>query len=549
MGGLQNFVLFVILLGVLITVHELGHFLVAKWLNVKVLRFSIGFGPKIVGFTRGETEYRIAWLPLGGYVKMAGELPYDELNPEDASRGFLAQPPWKRALIVVAGPVFNLVFPILIYFFTFLGQHEFAATRIADVQPGLPAAVAGIKPGDKIVSVEGEQVLTFNQLQDALAERGGVETRVTVERDGKTFDATLTPAHSFETGDLESTTRGRVGISVSSPPPLIGVEPGSPAANAGLKTFDKIVAVNGQPVKDLATLAEVLAKAEGALKLTVLRLEAQGLPGLFISNPRLIDVQMEKQPGEGLAAIGADRSDLYLSKVYDGSPAEKAGLREGDRLVAVNGKQLTSFGSFQAAIGHAKDQDGKPVPFELEWRSGGEMRKGMLKVGEFDVIDVMGQKLPTTAVGVGASYIAGMHVTQAAEKVKVTFGPMKALALGTERLWEDIRKIGLVLAKLVTGDLSTDTLGGPIMMYQLAGKASELGMEYFLGLMAIISVNLGIMNLLPIPILDGFALLSAIWEGIRRRPIPMRAREIANMVGLAMLVILMVLVFKNDLTR
>ena len=136
----QSIVSFVVLLGVLITVHELGHFLIAKALNVKVLRFSIGFGPKIVGFTRGETEYRIAWLPLGGYVKMAGELPYDELAPEDASRGFLAQPPWKRALIVVGGPLFNLVFPILIYFFFFIQPQQLPSTQVRYVQNESPAA-------------------------------------------------------------------------------------------------------------------------------------------------------------------------------------------------------------------------------------------------------------------------------------------------------------------------------------------------------------------------------------------------------------------------
>src|SRR5438309_11401405 len=136
---------FLLFLGVLVFVHELGHFLVAKWLNVKVLRFSIGFGPRIFGFTRGETEYRISWIPLGGYVKMAGEQPYEELPPEEAKRGFLAQAPWKRALIVAAGPVFNLVFPVLVYFFVFLGAHETLSTRVGSVEPGLPAAEAHLQ--------------------------------------------------------------------------------------------------------------------------------------------------------------------------------------------------------------------------------------------------------------------------------------------------------------------------------------------------------------------------------------------------------------------
>lgn len=541
--GLQSFVLFVILLGVLITVHELGHFLVAKWLNVKVLRFSIGFGPKIVAFTRGETEYRIAWIPLGGYVKMAGELPHDEVSPEEASRGFLAQPPWKRALIVVAGPVFNLVFPILIYFFIFFGNHQVESTRVMEVQPGLPAAAAGIKPGDRIVSVEGVQVTSFRQLEDALDQRMGQATRVLVDRDGKQFEATLTPAETFESGDLESDVKGRVGISPSSPPAVIGVEEGGTAWNAGLRPFDRVLAVNGKGVQDVRTLISALEEARGTVSLQVARLESLALPGVPVANPKIVTVEVQKQEGEGLATIGAERSDLYLSMVFPNAPAAKAGLQAGDRLVSVDGKPLTSFGSFQTAVARAQGK-----PFTLQWRSGGELKSAQLQVGEFERIDPMGQKIPTQGVGVTAYFPIGAYSPQN-DLVTVNFGVGEALKMSATRLVKDVRMIGMVLGRLVTGSIPFETVGGPIMMFQMASKATELGLEYYLGLMAIISVNLGIMNLLPIPVLDGFALLSAIWEGIRRRPIPMRAREVANMVGLAMLVILMVLVFKNDLTR
>src|SRR5688572_8105813 len=154
----------ILLLGILIFVHEMGHFLVAKALNVKVLRFSIGFGPKIVAFQRGETEYRVAWVPLGGYVKMAGEQPYEELSPEEARRGFLAQPPWKRMLIVAAGPVFNLVFPVLVFFVVFLGSHQEISTRVGSLEPGMPAAEAGILPGDRVLAVDGNKVLSYGEL-------------------------------------------------------------------------------------------------------------------------------------------------------------------------------------------------------------------------------------------------------------------------------------------------------------------------------------------------------------------------------------------------
>src|SRR5512140_2627179 len=162
-----------LLLGVLVVVHELGHFLVAKLLNVYVPRFSVGFGPALFRWERGETEYWIAALPLGGYVKMAGDVPNEELAPEDAARGFLAQAPWKRALIVAAGPVFNLVFPVLVYFFVFFGAHQALSTRVGSVEPGLPAAAAGLQPGDRIVAVDGRKVTTFQDVQDALQDLYG----------------------------------------------------------------------------------------------------------------------------------------------------------------------------------------------------------------------------------------------------------------------------------------------------------------------------------------------------------------------------------------
>src|SRR5260370_34545927 len=167
----QNLAYTLVLLGVLVFVHELGHFLVAKAVNVKVLPFSSGFGTRIFGFTKGETEYRVAWWPLGGYVKMAGELPQDELSPEEAKRGFLAQAPWKRALIVTAGPAFNLLFPVLAYFLLFLGTHQQISTRIGSGEPGLPAAEARLPPRGRVLAQDGGKVRSFEEIRTHLQPR------------------------------------------------------------------------------------------------------------------------------------------------------------------------------------------------------------------------------------------------------------------------------------------------------------------------------------------------------------------------------------------
>src|SRR4051812_33290680 len=229
----------VLLLGVLIFVHESGHFLVAKALGVKVLRFSIGFGPPIVAFTRGDTEYRIAWFPLGGYVKMAGEQPYDELPPEEAKYGFLAQAPWKRMLIVAAGPVFNLVFPVLVFFIVLLGLSEHATTLVGAVEPGMPAAEAGMRPGDRIVTIEGRKGELFEDVSEALQPRYDRPTVITVDRGGKQPALTLTPMRSTVSELLgDPVPKGEIGIGPCPLPPLLGVPAGSPAAAAGLKSFD-----------------------------------------------------------------------------------------------------------------------------------------------------------------------------------------------------------------------------------------------------------------------------------------------------------------------
>ncbi len=544
MAALQSFVLFVVLLGVLITVHELGHFLIAKWLNVKVLRFSVGFGPKIFGFTRGETEYRVAWIPLGGYVKMAGELPGDEVSPEDAARGFLNQPPWKRALIVIGGPLFNLVFPILIYFFIFVGTHDAVAPRIGHVQPELPAAMAGIRAGDKVLSVEGQQVETFNQLDEQLDQRMGKETTLVIERDGQQLTKTLTPASTFQSAVLDSRLRGSIGVMEYSPPPLIGVPEESVAARAGLRSFDCIVALNGHPVQNLAALSRELEKSGPRVDVKVLRLENLEYPGLPLHNPKTLWFTLDKQEGEGLAALGVERADLYVDWVAPDGPAAKAGLKAGDRLMSVDGQPLSSFEHFQVAVGRAKDK-----PIALTWRSEGQTKSAELRRGKFTSVDPLGGKILQEGVGVRASRGLGRVEQLDVEMVQVEVGPWKALTLAAAKVPDDVAMVVKTLGGLLSRDIPFDQVTGPVGMYSLAGKAADLGLDSFLLLMGIISVNLGVMNLLPIPILDGFALLSAIWEAIRRRPIPMRVREVANMVGLAMLVILMVLVLKNDLMR
>lgn len=545
MGKLQDFISFVVFLGVLITVHELGHFLVAKACNVKVLKFSIGFGPRIFGFTRGETEYRIAWIPLGGYVKMAGEMPGEDVDPADAKRSFLNQSPWKRAAIVVAGPVFNLVFPLFAFFFVLLGNVEDFSTRVGWLDSSAPAAMAGIRVGDRIRSIEGKPVKTFDELRAAMVGRFERPIDIEVERDGKTFIAKPTPLRQKESDGVEELERGILGFTSSSLRPLIGVPPGSPAAGAGFHTFDRVVALNGAAVTDEVALFDLLRRTSGQMTVTVLRPELSSAGPVQLVKVTPVTLTVERTEGDGYAALGgAEWAGLYVWNVRADSPAAKAGLKAKDRLTTLDGKALTSPSLFKSQLETLETR-----PFELGWRSGTEEKTARIAQVVVETTDEL--KTPREILDLGVVSYAAPELSRPApaELITIHRGPIEAATASVAKVGEVTRKIVIVIGKLFTGRISIKTVGGPVTLFQVATMSAEAGLNTFVDAMAVLSINLGLMNLLPIPVLDGFALLAALWEGIRRRPIPIRAREYANMVGLAMLALLMVVVLKNDITK
>lgn len=549
MGALQNTVFFAIFIGVLVTVHELGHFLAAKWAGVKVLKFSIGFGPKLVGFRRGETEYVIAAIPLGGFVRMAGEIPGDDVPEEDVKRSFLSAPWWKRAIIVVAGPAFNLIFPILAYFIAFIGDHQVLSPRVGWVEPDYPAARAGILPGDLITRVDGQPIRAFDEIRTALDGVWDREVAVTVKRGDQDLVLRITPMKLEESTPLEKVKRGLLGVSPIARPAIIGVPKGSPAEAAGLRSFDRILSINGDVVRDEVQLDQVLARKTGDLKVQVIRSELADVGGANVVIPELDTITVPRSEGTGFAALGgAESADTYVWTVFPGSPAAKAGLKRGDKLVSIDGAKLGSWFTVQTRLRAAEK-----TPFTLTWISDGEEKSQKLSQVSEEELDELKNKSEILELGVrpraafqGSEVLAG---GPEAERITVHLGPGDAFIASVKTVPEGIRAIALIMGKLFTRDIPLESVGGPIMLFQVAAKSAEAGYEVFLKNMALVSVNLGLVNLLPIPILDGFGLLAAIWEGIRRRPIPVRAREIANIVGLAVLALLVVLVFKNDITK
>lgn len=429
----------IIMLGILVFVHELGHFCVAKWCGVKVLKFSLGFGPKLVSKQWGETEYLICAVPLGGYVQMLGEGNGDqgeaaELTPEEERRSFAKQTVGRRMGIVAAGPIMNLALPFLVLPLAYLLGVNLPAYLeqppcIGYVVAGTEGEHHGFKRGDCIRSVGGTPVATWEALGPALVNHAGVALPVVVERDGKSLELTLPADH-------------------------------------------------------------------GAL--------------------------------EGLQAIGLlPPQDAVVGKVAPDMPAAAAGLKEGDRIVAIGEKPVTSWYDLRPLV---QEFGAKPIAI------------GLIRDGQPLTVTLTPKKAAS-----GDDYLIGISPHHATTFKR--FPLLQAVRAGADRTMELIDLTVVFIRKLFSGHVSTSNIGGPITVVQIAGQAAQTDLSSIFSVLAFLSIQLGILNLLPIPILDGGHLFFACFELVLRRPLSLKAREIAQQIGLALLIMLMLLAFYNDIVR
>ncbi|PKN13806.1 MAG: RIP metalloprotease RseP [Deltaproteobacteria bacterium HGW-Deltaproteobacteria-4] len=424
------------ILGFLVFVHELGHFTVAKLAGVKVLKFSIGFGPRLLSRQWGETEYMICVIPLGGYVLMLGEGGTIEGDgevetPEDASRSFAAKPVGIRSLIIAAGPLTNLVLPFLI----------------------LP-----------------------------LAFMLGVSVPAYIEQPATT------------------------GYVVA----------GSPAAAAGFQANDRIVAINNSPVTTWESVNNILLSHAG----TTLEIEVQRAQEQLV-------LSLSDGGIDGLMAVGLlPPQEAVVGTLAAGMPADAAGLKVGDRILAIDGQSVKSWYDLKDLI---RTGAGSGQSFKVQ-RADGTLTT-----------------LTMTAQAKDGEYIIG--ISPQMKTIEKRYAPLAAIGAGWNRANELIELTYLFIGKLFTGHVSSDNIGGPISVVQIAGQAAQTDVASIFLILAFLSIQLGILNLLPIPILDGGHLFFNLIEVIIRRPLSLRIREIAQQVGLALLLLLMLLAFYNDITR
>jgi regulator of sigma E protease len=427
----QTVLAFLLVLGVLIFVHELGHFLVARWYGVRVLTFSLGFGPKILKLVRNGTEYCISAVPLGGYVKMAGETTSDERQnlPDE----FLSKSKWVRFQVYLAGPVMNILLAIVVLTLVLTGgadvaNYPTAPPVIGAVAEDSVAAKAGIEVGDLIVSVNGKAVKTWDDLQMAILPKANTALSVGLVRAGAPRTVTVTPAAEtkYEFGTL--------GVGPVLRPQIVSVRPGMPAAKAGLLRGDVLVSINGQ----------------------------SGLS-------REQTIALTRKNGPTPMAVRIERN-------------------------------------------------GRPMDFSI-------VPEG-----------------PAGATQLGIDFSAG-------EYRRVNLSVPQAFRMSLTQNWENSQVITRGLKELITRETPVKQLMGPLAIADLSGAAARLGWRSLLELMAMISLNLALLNLMPVPVLDGGQIAILALEGVARRDMSARAKERIAMVGAALILALMVTVIYNDIAR
>ena len=546
---------FALLIGVLITVHELGHFVMARLFGVRVDKLAIGFGRPLLRWTRRGTEYAIGTIPLGGYVRLCGEEPGGHVDADEEPFAFSLRPAWQRLAIIFGGPLANVAFAAFI-FMQLAGAEAGATTAtIGSVFSGQPAADADLRPGDRVVAVDGEDVRTWDEFNARVTGAPGREVRITIERGttskadpARTLTKIVTPRVHMRTDPFGGRERvGLVGVAPYFKLPQIGVVGEDSAAfKAGLRTFDIVTAIHGRPVAIASELDPLVhPRGSGMLVITYLRPidEALGFVSLSLLSPRTAQVVPVNVAPAGKAPrydAGVRAADSFVHAVEPGTPAAAIGLGRGDMLTQLDGGPVTSWELLTQAL------DEHPVDeHTVAWHGiDGVDRHASFRLDRRQRLDEY--KAESTYYLFGAEGARSIVPVPTLPRERNLFA---AAGAGVARAASVTGTLARVLGLTLIGRLPSTSIGGPILVYEVAGVAAQHGFDHFLAVAALISLNLGLLNLLPVPLLDGGQATIVLLEAVRRRPVSARARERATFIGLALLAALMLLALRNDLAR
>ncbi len=549
---------FIVLIGILIFAHESGHFLFAKLFNVKVLTFSLGFGGPIrigrykLSWRPGETEYRVAWFPAGGFVRMMGDDPTEQIAESDRSRAFLTQPAWKRFCIIFGGPLFSILLAVPIYFVYHVFQSNARAPLVGSVVSGSPAAEAGLLPGDAVLRIGDVETLTWDDVDEGVQSSDGEPVAVRVMRAEQELEFRIRPVgEQDETGLELMGVRWDLGLRHSRQGNIIGVAaPDSPAARAGLQSWDKVIEVAGISIGGWADVERILAdNGTHLLSVKTVRLAKIEIGAVKIRAPALVEAVIQPEPAgkappgclrTGSAWTGIEPIDLYVMGLKEDYPAQQAGIQPGDKIVSMFGKPVGSWEQFSRTIIEHADE---AIPIQVRHQE----HLLDLKIKPRILVESREFGQTVRKPGVGVTYLGNLlGGEQIARPDRLTYA-LKMSVVDTVRAIS-MNVLGFVRIFQGRVDVS-EALGGPIMILDVAGKSAERGFGTFLSMMAFLSVLLGLLNMLPVPILDGGHITFIIIEAVRRKPLSIGTRVVASYIGLVMLVSLMAFAFYNDISR
>lgn len=567
-GGLSALLQYVaapvFLISFLVFIHELGHFSFAKAFGVSVPIFSFGFGRRLFGLRVGETDYRVSMLPFGGYVRMLGADAYgnaglDEDEPEGPppSDSYTAKKLWQRFLVMFGGPMFNLVFPVLLFTALFVIGEPTPVSEIGDVGVGSAAEASGLRRGDLIVAVDGHPTPTWVDVDLRLMADPLAPHALQVQRQDAVLELTFQPP----TGGYGA---AGTGLTVSRPTNELGVDdPASPAGRAGLRTGERVVSVNGAPVADWLGLERALVGAEPPLRFEVIDAEGAQRSALLEGSdwaPRSAGHRPSEAARWGLVSasifVGAVKDSLDdeggalpgLGAEPTPSPAKAAGVQRGDRVFAVDGAPVNRWNDLLDAIKGTVDPNEKgatPRAVRLEVVREGALLSLTLEPRVVEDIDAYGLFNNRPMVGFGAmggtaiSALRPRPYRLDAAVVRATKETALISAAVVERVGELITRKASVKA----------SMGGPLAMAQQSVAAAQQGIFTYARMMGMLSISLGVLNLLPVPIFDGGQLIFLLMEGVRGRPVSGALRERTQQIGVIFVIVLMAMVFVNDLSR
>ena len=550
------------LLGGVIAVHEFGHFIFAKWCGIRVDTFSIGFGPKLFARKYGETEYVLSLVPLGGFVKIYGQDPEElttDANPQP-ERAFVKKSLMEKISVLFGGPLFNYLLAILIFaFLAVVGVQKLpsVATRVVN---DTPAFKAGLRSGDVIVSVNGTATKTFDEVVDVIAKSPEKTIPFSLLRNSSplTLNIQVQKEHALTPYGEESIAGVLEGLEPLAREPIAGV---SAATHPyGFQNGDRILEIQGTKIDSWEEMETKLEKIIGQ-PLTELVFKVQrGNSTLELKVPGSIVTLLPKNNVHSLLeAIQIYNQELFIQDVLKGSPAYEAGVRVGDRIIAADGRKVYSFEHLRNVIQDVGEKSSKALKeagqkdaeigkvLKIQMERLGQMQEVTAAIKSTKGKDPLGQTIVTYTIGILSS---GKPKMPAGIILERTFNPFKALWIGLSETADNTVVTVVGLKKLAFGEVSAKSMGGPIMIGKMAGETfSTRGFRDFLRIMAIISISLGVFNLLPVPILDGGHIVFAVLEAARGKPVSQKAQQVALKVGLSLILVLMVFTFYNDISR